>query len=85
MKIIDVLTNAIYAEGKTEEELVKNWNENSRNTLSWLLEYDEEDLYNDLTSEMFRLDNLEDAMHLINTIDGNQLVLTQRLLFITLN
>lgn len=75
MKIIDVLTNAIYAEGKTEEELVKNWNENSRNTLSWLLEYDEEDLYNDLTSEMFRLDNLEDAMHLINTIDGNQLVL----------
>lgn len=72
MKIIDVLTNAIYAEGKTEEELVKNWNENSRNTLSWLLEYDEEDLYNDLTSEMFRLDNLEDAMHLINTIDGNQ-------------
>lgn len=76
MKIIDVLTNAIYAEGKTEEELVKNWNENSRNTLSWLLEYDEEDLYNDLTSEMFRLDNLEDAMHLINTIDGNQLVLT---------
>lgn len=75
MKIIDVLTNAIYAEGKTEEELVKNWNENSRNTLSWLLEYDEEDLYNDLTSEMFRLDNLEDAMHLINTIDGNQLML----------
>ena len=76
MKIIDVLTNAIYAEGKTEEELVKNWNENSRNTLSWLLEYDEEDLYNDLTSEMFRVDNLEDAMHLINTIDGNLLVLT---------
>lgn len=75
MKIIDVLTNAIYAEGKTEEELVKNWNENSRNTLSWLLEYGEEDLYNDLTSEMFRLDNLEDAMHLINTIDGNQLIL----------
>lgn len=75
MKIIDVLTNAIYAEGKTEEELVKNWNENSQNTLSWLLEYGEDDLYNDLTSEMFRLENLEDAMHLINTIDGNQLVL----------
>lgn len=75
MKIIDVLTNAIYAEGKTEEELVKNWNENSQNTLSWLLEYDEEDLYNDLTSEMFRLENLEDAIHLINMIDGNQLVL----------
>ncbi|WP_148466167.1 hypothetical protein [Peptoniphilus harei] len=75
MKIIDVLTNAIYAEGKTEEELVKNWNENSQNTLSWLLEYGEDDLYNDLTSEMFRLENLEDAMHLINTIDGNQLIL----------
>lgn len=75
MKIIDVLTNAIYAEGKTEEELVKNWNENSQNTLSWLLEYDEEDLYNDLTSEMFRLENLEDAIHLINMIDGNQLIL----------
>lgn len=75
MKIIDVLTNAIYAEGKTEEELVKNWNENSQNTLIWLLEYNEEDLYNDLTSEMFRLENLEDAIHLINMIDGNQLVL----------
>lgn len=75
MKIIDVLTNAIYAEGKTEEELVKNWNENSQNTLSWLLEYNEEDLYNDLTSEMFRLENLEDAIHLINMIDGNQLIL----------
>lgn len=75
MKVIDVLTNVIYAEGKTEEELVKNWNENSQNTLSWLLEYDEEDLYNDLTSEMFRLENLEDAIHLINMIDGNQLVL----------
>lgn len=75
MKIIDVLTNAIYAEGKTEEELVKNWNENSQNTLSWLLEYNEEDLFNELTSEMFRLENLEDAMNLINTIDGNQLVL----------
>lgn len=75
MKIIDVLTNAIYAEGKTEEELVKNWNENSQNTLSWLLEYDEEDLFNELTSEMFRLENLEDAIHQINMIDGNQLVL----------
>ena len=75
MKVIDVLTNVIYAEGKTEEELVKNWNENSQNTLSWLLEYDEEDLYNDLTSEMFRLENLEDAIHLINMIDGNQLIL----------
>ena len=75
MKIIDVLTNAIYAEGKTEEELVKNWNENSQNTLSWLLEYGEDDLYNDLTSEMFRLENLEDAIHLINMIDGNQLIL----------
>ncbi len=75
MKIIDVLTNAIYAEGKTEEELVKNWNENSQNTLSWLLEYNEEDLFNELTSEMFRLENLEDAMYQINMIDGNQLVL----------
>lgn len=75
MKIIDVLTNAIYAEGKTEEELVNNWNDNSEKTLSWLLEYDEEDLYNELTSEMFRLENLEDAIHLINMIDGNQLVL----------
>lgn len=75
MKIIDVLTNVIYAEGKTEEELVKNWNANSRENLSWLLEYDEENLYNSLTSEMFRLENLEDAMHQINMIDGNQLVL----------
>lgn len=75
MKIIDVLSNAIYAEGKTEEELVKNWNENSQNTLSWLLEYNEEDLFNELTSEMFRLENLEDAIHQINMIDGNQLVL----------
>lgn len=75
MKIIDVLTNTIYAEGKTEEELVKNWNANSRENLSWLLEYDEENLYNSLTSEMFRLENLEDAMHQINMIDGNQLVL----------
>ena len=75
MKIIDVLTNAIYAEGKTEEELVKNWNENSQNTLSWLLEYDEEDLFNELTSEMFRLENLDDAIHRITMIDGNQLVL----------
>lgn len=75
MKIIDVLTNVIYAEGKTEEELVKNWNANSRENLSWLLEYGEENLYNSLTSEMFRLENLEDAMHQINMIDGNQLVL----------
>lgn len=76
MKIIDVLTNTIYAEGKTEEEeLVKNWNANSRENLSWLLEYDEENLYNSLTSEMFRLENLEDAIHQINMIDGNQLVL----------
>lgn len=75
MKIIDVLTNVIYAEGKTEEELVKNWNANSKENLSWLLEYDEENLYNSLTSEMFRLENLEDAMHQINMIDGNQLVL----------
>lgn len=75
MKIIDVLTNTIYAEGKTEEELVKNWNANSRENLSWLLEYDEENLYNSLTSEMLRLENLEDAMHQINMIDGNQLVL----------
>lgn len=75
MRIIDVLTNAIYAEGQTEEELVKNWNENSRENLGWLLEYDEEDLYNKLTSEMFRLENLEDAIHQINMIDGNQLVL----------
>lgn len=75
MKIIDVITNATYAEGKTEEELVKNWNENSQKTLSWLLEYNEVSLYKDLTDTMYRLENLQDAMQLINMIDGNQLVL----------
>lgn len=75
MKIIDVLTNEIYAEGKTEEELVKNWNENSQNTLSWLLEYGEIELYEELTDKMFRLENLEDAIHEINKIDGNELIL----------
>lgn len=75
MKIIDVLTNTIYAEGKTEEELIRDWNENSNKNLEWLLEYGEIELYEELTSEMFRLENLEDAIHEINKIDGNELIL----------
>lgn len=75
MKIIDTLTNVIYAKGKTEPELIANWNETSQKNLSWLLEYDEEDLYNELTSEMYRIENLEDAIHKLNMIDGNQLIL----------
>lgn len=75
MKIIDTLTNVIYAKGKTEQELIGNWNETSQKNLSWLLEYDEEELYNELTSEMYRIENLEDAIHKLNMIDGNQLIL----------
>lgn len=76
MKVINLLDKTIYAVGKTEEELIKNWNENSKKNLEWILELDNEETYNELTDKIFRIENLEDIIYQLNDMsDNNNIVI----------
>lgn len=75
MKQIKNLSDGtIYAEGQTTEELVKSWNENIKKNLEWLLDestFNDQETYNELTEEAYRIENIEAAIRELNDYSEN--------------
>ena len=68
-KIINTIDGTIYAVGNNNEELVQNWNENIKENLEWLLDastFDDQETYDELTEEAYRIENLEDVIDQLN-------------------
>ncbi|WP_277220518.1 hypothetical protein [Peptoniphilus vaginalis] len=78
MKVRNLLDGTIYAVGNTEEELINDWNENCKKNLEWILELDTEETYNDLTDELFRMENLEDAIDDLNEMSDNNNIIIEK-------
>ena len=78
MKVRNLLDGTIYAVGNTEEELINDWNENCKKNLEWILELDTEETYNDLTDELFRMENLEDAIDDLNEMSDNNNIVIEK-------
>lgn len=73
-KIINTIDGTIYAEGNTEEELVQNWNENIKENLEWLLDestFDDQETYDELTEEAYRIENIEAVIDQLNDYSEN--------------
>lgn len=73
-KIINTIDGTIYAVGKTEEELINDWNASCKKNLEWLLDestFDDKETYDELTEEIFRMENLEDVIDQLNDYSDN--------------
>lgn len=73
-KIINTIDGTIYAVGNTEEELINDWNKNIKENLEWLLDastFDDQETYDELTEEIFRMENLEDVIDQLNDYSDN--------------
>lgn len=78
MKVRNLLDNMVYAVGNTEEELINDWNANCKKNLEWILELDTEKTYNDLTDELFRIENLEDVIDKLNEMNDNNNIVIEK-------
>ena len=73
-KIINTIDGTIYAVGKTEEELINAWNKNIKENLDWLLDestFNDQETYDELTEEAYRIENLEDIIDQLNDYSDN--------------
>lgn len=73
-KIINTIDGTIYAVGKTEEELINDWNASCKKNLEWLLDestFDDQETYDELTEEAYRIENLEDVIDQLNDYSDN--------------
>ena len=73
-QIKNLLDGTIYAEGQTTEELIKNWNENIKANLEWLLDestFDDQKTYDELTEEAYRIENIEAVIRELNQYSEN--------------
>lgn len=73
-KIINTIDGTIYAVGKTEEELINAWNKNIKENLDWLLDestFNDQETYDELTEEAYRIENLEDVIDQLNDYSDN--------------
>lgn len=77
LKVYDQANDYEYARGENMEELIADWNAKAIKNLSWLLEYGEEQAYEEMTEEIYREDNLRDAMARINRIEVNDLQIVE--------
>lgn len=81
MKIYDDYNNYTYANGKTEEELIQDWNKNAKENFSWILEdlgnfNEKEDenikkFFEECTQEQENLIGIELIIKEINKIEVN--------------
>ena len=79
MRIYDNYNNYTYANGKTENELIKNWNENAKENFSWILddlgnlnEKEDENIkyfFEECTEKQESLIGIEFIINQINKID----------------
>lgn len=77
LKVYDQLNDYEYARGENMEELIADWNKNAINNLSWLLEYGEDQAYEEFTEEIYREDNLRRVMDDINSDGVNDLQIVE--------
>lgn len=73
-KIINTIDGTIYAVGNTEEELINDWNKNIKENLDWLLDestFNDQETYDELTEEAYRIENLEDVIDQLNDYSDN--------------
>lgn len=83
MKIYDDYNNYTYANGNTEKELIKNWNEKAKENFSWILEdlgnfNEKEDenikeFFKECTQEQESLIGIEFIIKEINKIEVNNI------------
>lgn len=78
MKVKNLLDDMVYAVGNTEEELINDWNANCKKNLEWILELDTEETYEELTEEIFRIENLEDAIDELNEMSDNNNIVIEK-------
>ena len=77
LKVYDQANEYEYAHGENMQELIADWNAKAAKNLSWLLEYGEEQAYEEMTEEIYREDNLLDLMARINGIEVNDLQIVE--------
>ncbi|WP_040397563.1 hypothetical protein [Anaerococcus senegalensis] len=83
MRIYDNYNNYTYANGKTENELIKNWNENANENFSWILddlgnlnEKEDENIkyfFEECTEKQESLIGIEFIINQINKIEINNI------------
>lgn len=73
-QIKNLLDGTVYATGITEEELINDWNANIKENLDWLLDastFDDQETYDELTEEVYRLENIENIIDQLNDYSEN--------------
>lgn len=83
MRIYDDYNDYTYANGKTEKELIKDWNENTKESFSWILddlgnfnEKEDEnikDFFEECTEKQESLTGIEFIINQINKIEINNI------------
>lgn len=77
LKVYDQANDYEYARGENMEQLIADWNAKAAKNLSWLLEYGEEQAYEEMTEEIYREENLRNVMDEINGIEVNDLQIVE--------
>ena len=83
MRIYDNYNDCTYANGKTEKELITNWNENAKENFSWILdnlgylnEKEDENIkyfFEECTEKQESLIGIEFIINQINKIEINNI------------
>ncbi len=70
----NLVDGTIYASGEDEDELINSWNKNIKNNLEWLLDestFGDQEAYDELTEEAYRMENIEEAIRKLNDLSEN--------------
>lgn len=74
MLVKNLVDGTIYASGKNDDELINDWNKNIKKNLQWLLDestMDNQEAYDELTGEAYRMENIEAAIRELNDMSDN--------------
>lgn len=72
--IKNLVDGTIYASGKDDDELINSWNKNIKKNLEWLLDestFGDQEAYDELTEEAYRMENIEEAIRKLNDMSEN--------------
>ena len=74
MLVKNLVDGTIYASGKNDDELINDWNKNIKKNLQWLLDestMDNQEAYDELTEEAYRMENIEAVIRELNDMSDN--------------
>ena len=74
MLVKNLVDGTIYASGKNDDELINDWNKNIKKNLEWLLDestFGDQEAYDELTEEAYRMENIEEAIRKLNDMSDN--------------